>query len=205
MLSPWIAERSLSLARPQRGSGFSKGAIRREIPRSKTWCARAFERGPVRFIGDGLGLSGLEQAQLVLFAARGSSSKPLVTDSYSRGGAVEEVEKRFADALGKERAVFMPTGTLANHLAMRALAGERRRVIVPHESHIYNDTGDAAQTLSNLTLLPLGPGAATFSLQPASKASSKRPPRVASRPKLEPWSSNVRSVGKEASCSNTTR
>ena len=56
----------------------------------------------------------------------------------------------------------MPSGTLANHLALRALAGTRRRVIVPETSHIYNDTGDACQTLSGLTLLPLAPGAATF-------------------------------------------
>jgi threonine aldolase len=29
-------------------------------------------------------------------------------------------------------------------------------------SHVYNDTGDACQTLSGLTLMPLGTGAATF-------------------------------------------
>jgi threonine aldolase len=66
--------------------------------------------------------------------------------------------------LGKETAVFMPSGTLANHLALRALAGDRRRVIVPEMSHIYNDTGDGCQTLSSLTLLPLAPGAATFTV-----------------------------------------
>jgi threonine aldolase len=56
----------------------------------------------------------------------------------------------------------MPTGTLANQLAIRVLAGERRRVIVQDVSHVYNDTGDACQTLSSLTLLPLGPGEASF-------------------------------------------
>ena len=56
----------------------------------------------------------------------------------------------------------MPSGTLANHLALRALAGPKRRVIVPELSHIYNDTGDACQTLSSLTLMPLGAGRATF-------------------------------------------
>ena len=52
----------------------------------------------------------------------------------------------------------MPTGTLANHLAIRALAGERRRVIVQDVSHVYNDTGDGCQVLSGLTLIPLAPG-----------------------------------------------
>jgi hypothetical protein len=59
----------------------------------------------------------------------------------------------------------VPTGTLANHLAIRKLAGERRRVIVQEVSHIYTDTGDSNQTLSNLTLLPLAAGQATFTWQ----------------------------------------
>ena len=83
-------------------------------------------------------------------------------DSYLLGGEIERFEQQWATLLGKESAVFMPSGTLANHLALRALAGTRRRVIVPETSHIYNDTGDACQTLSGLTLLPLAPGAATF-------------------------------------------
>jgi threonine aldolase len=47
---------------------------------------------------------------------------------------------------------------------LRALAGAKRRVIVPEMSHVYNDTGDACQTLSGLTLLPLAPGRATFTV-----------------------------------------
>lgn len=56
----------------------------------------------------------------------------------------------------------MPTGTLANHMAVRALAGGASRVIVQEESHLYQDEGDCAQTLSNLTLMPLAAGRATF-------------------------------------------
>jgi threonine aldolase len=35
-------------------------------------------------------------------------------------------------------------------------------VIVQEQSHFYQDEGDCAQTLSNLTLMPLAPGRATF-------------------------------------------
>src|SRR5256885_12472590 len=56
----------------------------------------------------------------------------------------------------------MPTGTLANHMAARALAGGSSRVVVQEESHFYQDEGDCAQTLSNLTLVPLGRGKASF-------------------------------------------
>jgi threonine aldolase len=56
----------------------------------------------------------------------------------------------------------MPTGTLANHMAVRALAGGSSRALVQEDSHFYLDEGDCAQTLSNLTLMPLAPGRATF-------------------------------------------
>ncbi len=59
----------------------------------------------------------------------------------------------------------MPTGTLANHLAIRTLAGNNSRVIVQSESHVYNDTGDSTQTLSQLNLIPLGVNKATFTLE----------------------------------------
>lgn len=116
---------------------------------------------------DGLGLSAAEiTAELARLAAEQNPSP----DIYGLGGAVAEVENFFARQLGKERALFMPTGTLANQLAIRALAGERRRVIVQDVSHVYNDTGDASQTLSNLTLLPLAPGRATFTWQDVQEA-----------------------------------
>jgi threonine aldolase len=74
------------------------------------------------------------------------------------------VEKLFADMLGTERAVFLPSGTLANHLAVRRLArGRGPRVLVQAESHLSNDSGDCAERLSGLNLVPLAPGAATFS------------------------------------------
>ncbi|MEZ5292344.1 MAG: beta-eliminating lyase-related protein [Vicinamibacterales bacterium] len=111
--------------------------------------------------GDGIGLSPVAYASLL---NRLTSAREVGEDTYLLGGEIEAFEKEWAALLGKETAVFMPSGTLANHLALRALAGSRRRVIVPEMSHIYNDTGDACQTLSALTLLPLAPGAATFTV-----------------------------------------
>jgi threonine aldolase len=115
----------------------------------------------VHLSGDGIGLSPAAYASLL---QRLTNSRNIGEDTYLLGGEVEVFEQEWASLLGKEAAVFMPSGTLANHLALRALAGERRRVIVPEMSHIYNDTGDGCQTLSALTLLPLAPGAATFTV-----------------------------------------
>jgi threonine aldolase len=85
-------------------------------------------------------------------------------DSYLSGGAVAELEQRFATMLGKEDCAFLPTGTLANHIAVRILAGEATRVIVQHESHLYRDESDATQLLSGLNLVDLAPGRAGPSL-----------------------------------------
>ena len=115
-------------------------------------------RPPVDFTGDGIPLTPGEYAALLarLTASSGAG------DEYSRGGAVAALEEQFARLLGKEAAVFMPTGTLANHLAVRALCGEKRRVVVQETSHLYNDSGDCAQQLSQLNLIPLAPGRAAF-------------------------------------------
>jgi threonine aldolase len=93
-----------------------------------------------------------------------SEKDQLEADYYSLGGCVEKLETKFAKLLGKEAAVFMPTGTLANHLAIRSLSGLNKRVIVQQESHVYNDTGDGTQVLSNLNLLPLAANKATFTV-----------------------------------------
>lgn len=107
----------------------------------------------VDFINDGLLLSPAEYAEMLMRMADEGQIRP---DYYSRGGIVEELENKFALLLGKESAIFMPTGTMANHLAVRTLAGNNRRVIVQERSHLYNDSGDCCQTLSGLNLIPAG-------------------------------------------------
>ena len=113
----------------------------------------------VKLSGDGLGLTPPQYARLL---SRLLDEKAITPDSYSLGGVVEMLEEQCARIIGKERAIFMPTGTLANHMAVRAIAGGPSRVIVQEESHFYQDEGDCAQTLSNLTLMPLAAGRATF-------------------------------------------
>ena len=134
----------------------------------------------VRLSGDGLGLTPAQYSRLLL---RLADERVIAPDSYTLGGIVEQLEERFARLLGKERAIFMPTGTLANHLAVRALAGGPSRVIVQEESHLYQDEGDCAQTLSNLTLIPLGGGRATFTADDVRQVleqtkTGRVPPRV---------------------------
>jgi threonine aldolase len=115
----------------------------------------------IHFRSDGLALSPTNYARLL---ARLAEEHGIAADEFSLGGVVERLEARMAALLGKETAVFMPSGTLANHLAVRLLAQHGRRVLVQRESHLYSDTGDCAQELSGLTLVPLAAGRASFSL-----------------------------------------
>ena len=109
----------------------------------------------VKFGSDGLGLNPQEYLAVLQEVAGADGFE---ADYYSQGGALAALEARFAAALGKEAAIFLPTGTLANQLAVRTLAGTERRVLVQADSHLYADSGDGATTLAGLTLVPLGAG-----------------------------------------------
>lgn len=113
----------------------------------------------VYMTGDGLNLTPAQYSRLL---SRLADERGVAPDNYILGGVVDELEAQFARILGKERAVFMPTGTLANQLAVRVLAGGSSRAVVQAESHLYMDSGDCVQTLSNITLMGLAPGRATF-------------------------------------------
>ena len=116
----------------------------------------------VKFNRDGLDMNPLEYSWEL---SRMAEAGEIEVDYYSRDGVVKRLENKFAQLLGKESAIFMPTGTLANHLAIRKLAGNKRRVIVQADSHIYRDSGDCTQTLSGINLIPIKPGMTDFTLE----------------------------------------
>ena len=132
----------------------------------------------IQFRSDGLGLSPAAYLRLL---AETAETRGIAEDNYSRDGVVAELEARIAALLGKEAAVFMPTGTLANHLALRLLARNGRRVVIQRESHLFNDEGDCAQQLSGFNLVPLAPGRASFTLEEAMAEIEWARRRLASR------------------------
>lgn len=115
----------------------------------------------INFLSDGLGFDPREYAVRLQEVV---SREAVAADYYSNGGVIEKLEQTFARLLGKPAAMFVPTGTLANHLAVRRLAGNQRRVLVQSDSHFYSDSGDGAQTLSGLNVVPLATGKSAFTL-----------------------------------------
>ena len=113
----------------------------------------------VRFYGDG---EIFEPAEYLAELQRAHAAHPIVRDRYGAGGAVEALEKKFADLTGKEKAIYMPSGTMANEFALAVLSGEKTKIFVPDTSHIYRDEADAAQAIFGKRLMPLAPGEACF-------------------------------------------
>jgi threonine aldolase len=91
-----------------------------------------------------------------------NAKQPIQRDSYTSGGTVEAMEKKFVEITGKERAIFMPTGTLANQLAISVLSGEKTKVYVQDTSHVYRDEADAAQSVFEKRFMPLAMGQPYF-------------------------------------------
>ena len=115
----------------------------------------------VYFTGDGIPLKPREWAAVL---QQVTEENEIALDSYSVGGPIDELEARFADKLGKEAAIFFGTGTLANQIAVRHITAPDTKVIVPRESHYYADSVNCGPVLSNLELIPMGKGRATFTL-----------------------------------------
>src|SRR5262245_31271334 len=94
---------------------------------------------------------------------KANAAAAIEQDWYGVGGAIEQLEKKFSEITGKEKAMFMPTGTMANQLAIAVLSGENTKVFVQETSHVYRDEADAAQSVFNKRLMPLAKNETYFS------------------------------------------
>lgn len=94
-----------------------------------------------------------------------NTQTPIQGDFYGDGGATTALEQQFAKLTGKEKAIYLPTGTMANQLAIKLLSGNSTKVIVPENSHIFRDEADAAQSVHHKRLVPVGKGKSYFELK----------------------------------------
>lgn len=119
------------------------------------------EKMPVNFIFDSLGFSPqkyLEKLNEI------NKTQPIELDLYGNGGTTKSLEDEFAKLTGKEKAIYLPTGTMANQLAIKLLNENNTKAIVPENSHVFRDEADAAQSVHNKRLIPVGKGKPYFEL-----------------------------------------
>jgi threonine aldolase len=79
-------------------------------------------------------------------------------DVYSEDPTINELEATVAQRLGFEAALFVPTGTMGNQVAVRTHTDRGQEVLVERESHVYKwELGGLAQ-LSGLQVRTLDGG-----------------------------------------------
>ena len=73
------------------------------------------------------------------------AAAPVGDDQFGEDPTVNELQARIAALLGKDAALWLPSGTMANQVALRALTRPGDDVIVSRESHaVWHETGGGA-------------------------------------------------------------
>lgn len=139
------------------------GSVLAQAPANKTAA-----NGPlIKFYGDG---EMFDPPAYIDELVKLNSKTPIEKDRYGQGGAVAALEKKFEQITGKEKSMFMPSGTMANQLAIATLSGSNTKVFVQETSHVFRDEADAAQSVHQKRLIPLAKGEAYFTAADLQKA-----------------------------------
>lgn len=79
-------------------------------------------------------------------------------DQFGEDPSINRLQERIAALLGHEAALWFPTGTMANGVAIRTLTRAGDEVIAPREAHIlWHETGSAAAN-SGVQITEIGSG-----------------------------------------------
>ena len=116
----------------------------------------------IKFWGDG---EMFEPGDYINELQKANAINRIVKDRYGSGGSIESLERKFAEITGKESAIFMPSGTMANQMALSALSGNNTKVFVQETSHVYRDEADAAQSVFRKRLMPLAKNETYFTAE----------------------------------------
>ena len=76
-------------------------------------------------------------------------------DVYGEDPTVNELEALAAERMGKEAALYMPSGTMVNQVAVWVHTGRRGALVCDSGAHIYYYEGGAPSLLSNVMVYPI--------------------------------------------------
>jgi threonine aldolase len=83
---------------------------------------------------------------------------PVGDDQYGEDPTVNALQERIAGLLGKEAAIFLPSGTMANQVGLKLLTRPGDDVLVGAESHIVWHESGAAAANSGVQFTVIGLG-----------------------------------------------
>ncbi|MGH1348542.1 MAG: threonine aldolase family protein [Nannocystales bacterium] len=81
---------------------------------------------------------------------------PVGDDCYGDDPSVAALERTVADALGRDDAVFLPSGTMSNQLAVRLHAQPGQTIACHETAHVRIHEDASAAALGGVQLMPLG-------------------------------------------------
>lgn len=85
-------------------------------------------------------------------------------DQFGEDPSINRLQERVAAMLGHEAALWFPTGTMANQVALRTLTRPGDEVLAPREAHIlWHETGAAAAN-SGIQVTEIGAGGGRFTV-----------------------------------------
>lgn len=79
-------------------------------------------------------------------------------DVYGEDPTVNELQARAAEILGKEAALFVPSGSMANQIALMAYTRPGDDVIIGQGAHNYYYEGGAGGGIAHVQFTPVGQG-----------------------------------------------
>ena len=77
-------------------------------------------------------------------------------DQYGEDPTVNLLQERIAEMLGKEAALFVPSGTMANQIALKLLTQPGDDVILGHETHMVWHESGAGAANAGVQFTPIG-------------------------------------------------
>ncbi len=83
---------------------------------------------------------------------------PVGDDQYGEDPSVNRLQARIAELLGKEASLFVPSGTMANQIALKLLTRPGDEVVVGDEAHIVWHESGAAAANSGVQFTVVGRG-----------------------------------------------
>src|SRR5665213_1750433 len=85
-------------------------------------------------------------------------------DGYGEDPTIGELERRFADVVGKEASVFVPSGVMANQIALRVLASPGDVIVTGRYQHLVSFEMGAASRNSSVQFATVDDSEGTLAL-----------------------------------------
>lgn len=86
------------------------------------------------------------------------ASAPVGDDQYGEDPTVNRLQLRIAELLGKEAALFVPSGTMANQIGLKVLTRPGDEVVLGQEAHIVWHEAGAGAANSGVQFAAIGKG-----------------------------------------------